>query len=295
MRAVYLRKRSSWLRYAWRMHMIFDSFWRALLDCFRGKVIAWSLFPLVLLAVMAALFGWLWWDTALSTVQHWLEHAGWLQSLWAWLEQSGAGSASSIIAGVLIILVATPVMVMISLGVVAVVMTPRMVELVAQRRFAHLARKQGGNWISSALWAMASTAVALVALLVSIPLWLVPPLVLILPPLIWGWLTYRVMTYDALSEHASKAERQLLFEQHRYRLLLMGVVCGFVGAAPSVIWASGVLFAAAFWLLIPVGVWIYALVFAFSSLWFAHYGLAALQQLRGAEAEAVIAVDSPQV
>ena len=33
-------------------------------------------------------------------------------------------------------------------------------------------------------------------------------------------------------------------------------------------------------ILVPVAIWLYALVFAFSSLWFAHYTLAALEQLR---------------
>ena len=32
--------------------------------------------------------------------------------------------------------------------------------------------------------------------------------------------------------------------------------------------------------LVPLAIWIYTLVFAFSSLWFTHYGLAALQRLR---------------
>ena len=42
-------------------------------------------------------------------------------------------------------------------------------------------------------------------------------------------------------------------------------------------WASGALFAAAFVVLVPLAIWIYTLVFAFSSLWFAHYCLAALE------------------
>jgi len=33
-------------------------------------------------------------------------------------------------------------------------------------------------------------------------------------------------------------------------------------------------------ILVPVAIWIYTLVFAFSSLWFSHYCLAALEQLR---------------
>ena len=66
-------------------------------------------------------------------------------------------------------------------------------------------------------------------------------------------------------------------------LMLMGVVCGYLGAAPAIVWASGVVFVAAFWILIPVAIWIYALIFAFSSLWFAHFCLAALQRMREEE------------
>jgi len=115
---------------------------------------------------------------------------------------------------------------------------------------------------------------------VSLPLWLIPPLILVLPPLIWGWLTYRVMTFDSLADHASSDERRQVFREHRSWLLLMGVATGYLGAAPSIVWASGWFFAAAFPILIPAAIWIYTLVFAFSSLWFTHYCLSALAQLR---------------
>jgi hypothetical protein len=45
-------------------------------------------------------------------------------------------------------------------------------------------------------------------------------------------------------------------------------------------------FAPAFIILVPVAIWIYMLVFAFASLWFAHYCLAALQALRAEPIEA---------
>lgn len=261
------------------MQMIFDALWRALADCLRGKVIAWSIFPLLLVGALAALVGVFWWDGAVNSIQMWLERASWLQWLWAWMGSS-TSTASAVAAAVVLVLLLSPVIVMVGLAVVAVVMTPQMVELVAQRRFPLLERKKGAGWLSSVAWALGSTAAALLALLLSVPLWLVPPLVLVVPPIIWGWLTYRVMTFDALAEHASPSERQAIFAQHRYRLILMGVICGFVGVAPSVVWASGLVFAAAFWILIPIAVWIYALVLAFSSLWFAHYGLTALYSLR---------------
>ena len=67
---------------------------------------------------------------------------------------------------------------------------------------------------------------------------------------------------------------------HRVPLLCVGVLCGYLGAAPSIVWASGLLFAAAFFVLVPLAIWIYTLVFAFSALWFGHYCLDALAQLR---------------
>jgi hypothetical protein len=60
----------------------------------------------------------------------------------------------------------------------------------------------------------------------------------------------------------------------------MGVISGYLGAAPSLLWVSGALFAAAFVILAPMAIWIYTLVFAFSALWYAHYVLAALQAMR---------------
>ena len=165
-------------------------------------------------------------------------------------------------------------------------MTPALVNMVAVRRFPSLERKQGGSLLASISWSLASTVMALLALLFSVPLWLVPPLVLVLPPLIWGWLTYRVMAFDALAEHASKDERREVLRRHRVTLLGMGVLTGYLGAAPSIVWASGVVFAAAFVVLLPLAIWIYTLVFAFSSLWFAHFCLQALAQLRAANSAA---------
>ena len=112
------------------------------------------------------------------------------------------------------------------------------------------------------------------------PLWFVPPLVLIVPPLIWGWLSCRVMGFDVLAEHASADERRAVLREHRWPLLAIGVVCGYLGAAPTLLWALGaaaLIFAP---VLVLVSVWLYTLVFAFAALWFAHYALAALQRLR---------------
>ena len=267
------------------MGLLFDSFWRAAAYCMRPRVVALSLLPLALMAALALGLGHFYWDAAVHAMHSLLESSALLASIWNWLQGWGFGDVTSVMAPLMVVLAVAPVLVVVSLLMVAVLMTPALVSLVAHRRFPNLERKKSGSFIASVAWSLGSTLLALVALVVSIPLWLVPPLVLVLPPLIWGWLTYRVMAFDALAEHASKDERRELFRRHRSSLLGIGILTGYLGAAPSIVWASGVVFAAAFFVLVPLAIWIYTLVFAFSSLWFTHYGLAALQSLR-AEAAA---------
>ena len=262
------------------MNLFFDSFWRAAADCLRPRVIVLSMLPLVLMVALFLTLGYFYWDAALDGVRGMLESSSLLATLFEWLQGIGAEGLKTVLAPLIVVFAITPLIVVLSLLVVAIMMTPSLVSMVAERRFTLLERKRGGSLLASLLWSLGSTLLAIIALLVSVPLWLIPPLILVLPPLIWGWLTYRVMSFDALAEHASKAERVELLRRHRSSLLAIGVITGYMGAAPSLLWASGALFVVAFVILVPIAIWIYTLVFAFSSLWFAHYSLSALQALR---------------
>ena len=264
------------------MGLFLDSFWRAVAYCLHPRVILLSLLPLALMASLSLGMAWFGWERAIDAVTGQLTAAGIDDRVWSALQTlGGADRVKAVLAPLIVIFLAIPLVVVLSLLAVAFILTPSVVRLIADRRFPHLERKQGGSLLGSVLWSLGSEALALLALLVSLPLWFLPPLVLILPPLIWGWLTYRVMAYDALAEHASREERVEILRQHRPWLIGMGVLAGYLGAAPGLVWATGAIFAVAFLVvLIPVAVWIYTLVFAFSSLWFTHYALAALQQLR---------------
>jgi Etoposide-induced protein 2.4 (EI24) len=262
------------------MSLLFDSFWRAAAYCLHPRVILLSLLPLLLMAALALGLGYFYWESALDGVRSAFESWEMLATMIHWLDGIGLGGLKTVLAPLVVVFLSTPVIVVLALLMVAAFMTPSMVGLVALRRFPALERKHGGSFLGSTFGALWATGAALVAMLVSIPLWFVPPLVLIIPPLIWGWLTYRVMSYDVLAEHASTDERRALIRRHRAALLGMGVLTGYLGAAPSLVWASGAIAIVFAPVLVPVAVWIYTLVFAFSALWFAHFTLAALQALR---------------
>ena len=283
------------------MKNLLDAFWRAAAYCLHPKVIALSLLPLLIGIALTLGLGWFYWEAAVAGVRATLESWLLVDAALKWVESLIGGSFRSVLAPLIVVTLAAPAIVVLSVLLVAWLMTPAIVNLVAGRRFASLQRKQGASSFVSIGWSLLCTLGALLALLLSVPLWFIPPLVLIVPPLIWGWLNYRVMSFDVLAAHASAEERRALMRQHRMPLLGIGVVSGYLGAAPSLLWAASALTLVFAPLLIVVSVWLYTLVFGFSALWFAHYALAALANMRAqderlaAETAAVRRVDTGEI
>ncbi len=267
---------------------LIDSFWRAAAYCLHPRVILLSFLPLLAAGGLAWLLGYFFWEDALAGLRATLESWALLEAMLQWLEGVGAGGFRTVLAPLIVVALAVPVIVVLSLLLVALLMTPAVVTLVSQRRFPALERRRGASFAASVAWSLGCSLAALAALVVSIPFWFVPPLILLLPPLIWGWLTYRVMSFDALAEHASAQERRALIREHRWPLIAIGVVTGYLGAAPSLLWAVSAAMLILAPLLVVVAVWLYTLVFAFSTLWFTHYLLAALATLREAAARAAV-------
>jgi hypothetical protein len=254
---------------------IADSLWRAAAYCLHPVVILLSFMPVVIMGAAAWFLARFYWEDALDTVMAW-EIIKQINSLLAGI---GLGKLHTLVGQLVVVMLATPVIVVGSLLLVTAMMAPWMVKLVAKRRFPGLEKLRGGTIVGSVFHALWVTLVAAVVMVFSMPLWLIPPLILILPPVIWGWLTYRVMSYDVLADHATRQERREIVRAHRWTLLGMGVLSGYVSMLPSMVWGIGAaLIYAPF--VIVAAIWIYTLVFAFTGLWFGHYLLSALADLR---------------
>lgn len=257
-----------------------DAAWRAAAYCLHPKVIWLTVLPIVLSAALLLGLGWWGWSDANTALREALDHWSLSQTLLAWLDGMGLQAMRAALVPVLLLILVVPLVVILCLLLVAWMITPAAVKLVQGRRFPQLqARHQTPVWKSVSV-SLVTSFVALGALLLSLPLWLFPLFALVVPPLIWGWLTYRVMAHDTLADLATPEEQQALIQRHRTPLLLMGVVCGYLGAAPAAVWALGVLAIVLAPFILVVSLWLYTLVFVFSSLWFAHYLLAALAAMR---------------
>jgi hypothetical protein len=120
--------------------------------------------------------------------------------------------------------------------------------------------------------------------LVTLPLYALAPVALIVQAVLWGWLTARVMGYDALAIHASLEERRTIVHTQRRSLLLIGTVSGLLGALPGVAWIGGALFSVVlFPFLAVLSIWLYLVIFIFTGLWFQYFCLQALADLRAGQ------------
>ncbi|RZS53228.1 EI24 domain-containing protein [Sphaerotilus mobilis] len=275
------------------MLSVMNAFWRAAAYCLHPRVILLSLVPVVVAGAAAFGLAWFFWEPAIDAVRMWLDGIAWLAPLTGWFNEISGGRFRSVIGPLVVVALSIPVLLIASLLLVSIFMSSAIVDLVARRRFPELARKRGGHWLGSLVGTLFNTLLALLMLIASMPLWLIPPLALVLPPLIWGWLAMRLMSYDALADHASREERVLLMHEHRMPLLAIGLITGYLGAAPSLIWVTGAMALPMMPLLLPGFVWLYTLVFAFASAWFAHYALAALAAMRARSFPEIVPPPAP--
>ena len=265
---------------------MWQAFWRALATCVHPRVLLWSLLPLAVAGSAVGLLGWAYWERALDAVREVLDAWSMSTAVFQWLNSVGLSGLRALVAPMIVVSLSVPAVLVLTLLLVAALAAPAAVSLVAARRFPALQPRHGASWLQGLAWSLLCTLAAGVALIASVPLWLVPPLVLVLPPLIWGWLTCRVLSFDVLALHASAAERRTVLRGRRWTLLAMGVLCGYLSALPSLLWAAGSAALLLAPLLVLVAVWMYTVIFVFAACWFAHFCLAELQRLRELEAPA---------
>ena len=125
-----------------------------------------------------------------------------------------------------------PVIQLTALLILGVFGMPEMVNHVAARRFPQLERRRGGGFAGS-VWngLVALCGLALLGL-VSLPLWVFPPLWPLIPIAIMGWVNQKVLRYDALAEHADGEEMRRIFAERRGSLYVLGVALALVAFVP---------------------------------------------------------------
>ncbi|MFZ9351496.1 MAG: EI24 domain-containing protein [Polynucleobacter sp.] len=256
----------------------------ALVGTMHPKMLWLSFRPFLIVSIFWGVVIWLIWSPALEMLRTFLTASiftSWIQS---GLEYVGFDEARAWIAPLFLVILLIPIIAISLLVFIAFSTVPAVVDsVVKQKAYEGLVRIKGGSFVGSFFYTLWSALICLALVMLTLPVWWIPPLFAILPPLLWGWLTMRLMAYDVLLDHATSEERNQLLEEHRWTLLGMGVVAGMIGAVPTFFWATSVLALVLFPFVSFVALWIYSLIFIFSALWFSHFLLHALKQLRQKE------------
>ncbi|QDZ28539.1 EI24 domain-containing protein [Noviherbaspirillum sp. UKPF54] len=262
------------------MRAVLVSFVRALLSQLHLRMLLLTVLPFVVSVAVWGVLLWLGLQPAIDWLQTYFTENDAFGAAGQVLGWFGLGTLKTVLVPLIAMWVLLPLMILTALVFVGTMVMPIIARHVASRHHPQLERRKGGS-VWGSVWVALSSFVVFVALwLVTLPLSLFPPLALIVHPVLWGWLTYRVMAYDALADHASAQEYREIVRIHRWPLLAIGAITGALGAAPSLLWLGGALSVIFFPVLAAGAIWLYVLVFVFSGLWFQHYCLDALAAYR---------------
>ena len=233
------------------MHELLTAFGKAARDLTRGDILWHVLWPPVVAAALWGAVGVLIWAHGLALMAQIVPQLPW--SGWEWIAHWAA----------VFLLLATFAMLvyLTSLLLVAVIALPYLINYVAARDYPDLVRHGENPFWRSLLNTLAAGAVFLVGGLLSLPLLLVPGVVLVLPLFWTAWLNQRTFRVDALAEHATRAELKQLVASNKSAFYLAGGGGALLAHVPLA------------QLVAPV----------FTALVFVHLGLAALREQRRAQ------------
>jgi hypothetical protein len=263
------------------MRAVVVAFGRGFLSQFKARMLLLTLVPLVLAAVVWGVLLRFGLQSLADAIQRYLtENNGFAVST-HWLSILGLGALKGIIVPVLAMWLFLPLMVITALLFVGFIAMPAIVEHIGGLHHPDLERRRGGSY-AGLIWTSICSHLIFVALwVVTTPLCAFPVIGFAVQPLLWGWLAYRVIAYDVLRSYADAEELRELLRRHRWQLLAIGTVTGLLGVVPSLLWFGGLLSFLLFPFIAVLAMCLYVFVFTFSGLWFTHFGLTAVRELRG--------------
>lgn len=223
-----------------------------------------AMLSLLLWPFLVALIFWV-----LSALLFWDPMVLWFKESWllssrfmAWLSDGaqamGISDLNGGIARLVTILLLLPVVIASGMVVIAVFAMPLVMRHLSNNHYPNVVRSGSFSLWANLANALSSLGLFVIGYLLCLPLWLIPPLALVIPWLWWGWLTARIMRFDSLVEHASPDERKLLISRHNREYLGLGLMVAALNYIPPL------------FLITPV----------LSALVFGHYSLSRLAELR---------------
>ncbi|NYT39014.1 EI24 domain-containing protein [Allopusillimonas soli] len=240
------------------MSAVMRAFKRAAITQCHPKMLAALFLPFFIALLGAIVLLWAFW----APLTGWLsaESADWdiINHVDAWMVAIGLFSIKLYLIPILAAGILLPLSGILGLIIAAVFVMPIVLRHLEKHDYPGLKRQgQYATAVSgwNAVWVGGLFGIGW---LLTMPLWLIPPLAILLPVCWWAFAFTRMLSVDAIVEHASSRERRIVWRQHRGQLWTIGLIMALVNLMPPA------------WLVLPV----------FSALVYAHFSLDALRRLR---------------
>jgi len=247
-------------RYHGAVQRVLAAFGRAVASQLHPKMLSLLVVPFVLAIVFWVLTAYLVWTPLTDWLQGWLFGGGLLARGAEWAAGYGLAGLRDWIPALIALLLVVPVMFATAVVLIAVFAMPVVVRHLGGGAYRDVERL-GSLSVAASVWNAASASLLFVAgYLLTLPLWLIPPLALVVPWLWWSWLTARVMRFDSLVEHADAGERKAAIASRRSEYFVLALLVTALNYVPPL------------FLITPV----------LSALAFTHYSLALLREQRAA-------------
>lgn len=239
-------------------HAVGVAFRRALVSQMHPKMLAALLMPFAIALLGAIVLLWAFWTPLTGWLDTQMSQWDMVNNFDQWLVAIGLVSIKVFMIPVLAAGILLPLAGILGLVIAAIFVMPVVLRHIERREYQNV-RRQGQHAVAVGAWnAILVGTIFVFGWLITMPLWLFPPLALILPVFWWAFAFSRMMRVDALVEHANGQERRQLWRRHNLQYWIIGLSLSVINLFPPM------------WLVLPV----------FSALVFGHYSLEALRQHR---------------
>ena len=263
------------------MRNVLNSYGRAFLSQLHGRILLLSVAPFILSLVLWGGLLYVGLQPLIDSLHALFTQYDFFRTSGQVLSTFGLGVLKAVIVPLIAMFMLLPLMILTALIFMGLFAMPAIGRHIGGRHFPQLEKKHGGSLLGSVGTSLATFLLFILVWVLMLPLYAFPPAALAGQAVLWGWLTYRVMAYDAMADYASAEERHAIMRTQRWPLLAIGMVSGAAGAVPGMLWMGGVMSVVFFPFLAGFAIWLYVLIFIFTGLWFQYYCLEALSRLRG--------------
>jgi len=236
------------------------AFWRALKSQCHPRMIFALFLPVMVTLLIGFVLLWLGWTPLTDWLSRQLIESAVPGAIEPLISVTGFMALKAWLIPIAAFIILMPMVGIVGLAVAAIWVMPLVLAHVGRRDYPDVTPK-GRHAVVLSVWnAIWVSVIFLFGWLITLPLWLIPPLGLVLSLFWWSFAFSRMMRVDALVDHASPVERKVLWRDRSIGFWLLGLACAVLNLFPPA------------WVFLPV----------FSGLVFSHYSFEALRQLRQA-------------